>query len=115
MRCALAVVFVAGALLIVPATATASLRLVSVTSSVSAGAHTTLTYTTLTVSVSSSRVSCSVTVAYKSARSHATALYRQRPHAGRVSWTFGPRTTPGRWLISVSCGSAGSLRVSIVA
>jgi len=53
-------------------------------------------------------------VYYKSGPSHAAGLYPKRPVGGRVSWTWkvGTRTTPGRWPIRVSCGSAGSFRTS---
>ena len=89
----------------------ASVKLVRVTSPISAGA-----YATLTASVSLRRL-CSITVYYKSGRSSAAGLYAKRPNAqGRVSWTWkvGTRTTPGRWPIVVSCGSAGRLRTSFV-
>src|SRR6266516_614707 len=45
-----------------------------------------------------------------------TGIYPKRPVGGRVSWTWkvGTRTTPGRWPIVVSCGSAGTLRTSFV-
>jgi hypothetical protein len=94
--------------LVLPATASARVRLVHITSPVSAGSH-----ATLRVAVSPSRT-CSITVYYKSGRSHAAGLYPKRPSGGRVSWTWkvGTRTTPGRWPIVVSCGSAGSLRTS---
>jgi hypothetical protein len=87
----------------------ASVRLVHVTSPVSAGS-----YATLVARVSSSRVTCSITVYYYSGPSHAAGLYSKRPIAGRVRWTWkvGTRTTPGRWPIRVSCGSAGVLRTS---
>jgi hypothetical protein len=86
-----------------------SVRLVRVTSPVSAGR-----YATLVARVAPSRVTCSITVYYKSGPSHAAGLYSKRPIAGRVSWTWkvGTRTTPGRWPIRVSCGSAGVLRTS---
>jgi hypothetical protein len=87
----------------------ASVRLVRVTSPVSAGS-----YATLVARVVPSRVTCSITVYYKSGPSHAAGLYSKRPVAGRVSWTWkvGTRTTPGRWPIRVSCGAAGVLRTS---
>jgi hypothetical protein len=87
----------------------ASVRLVRVTSPVSAGS-----YATLVARVAPSRVTCSITVYYKSGPSHAAGLYAKRPIAGRVSWTWkvGTRTTPGRWPIRVSCGAAGVLRTS---
>jgi micrococcal nuclease len=85
-----------------------SVRLVHVTSPVSAGS-----YATLVARVAPSR-SCSITVYYYSGPSHAAGLYSKRPVSGRVSWTWkvGTRTTPGRWPISVRCGSAGTLRTS---
>lgn len=96
--------------LAIPATASARVRLVSVTSPISAGS-----YAHLRASVSPSRT-CSITVYYKSGASRASGLYPKRPVRGRVSWTWkvGTRTTPGRWPIVVSCGSAGTLRTSFV-
>jgi len=86
-----------------------SVRLVHVTSPVSAGS-----YATLVARVVPSRVTCSITVYYYSGPSHAAGLYSKHPIAGRVSWTWkvGTRTTPGRWPIRVSCGSAGVLHTS---
>jgi hypothetical protein len=96
--------------LALPAAASARVRLITVTSPASAGS-----YATLRASVSPSR-SCSIAVYYKSGASHAQGLYPKRSVAGRVSWTWkvGTRTTPGRWAIVVSCGSAGTLRTSFV-
>ncbi len=93
-----------------PTTAAARVRLVRVTSPIGAGS-----YAHLTASVSPSRT-CSISVYYKSGRSHAAGLYTKLPVGGRVSWTWkvGTRTTPGRWPIVVSCGSAGTLRTSFV-
>jgi hypothetical protein len=107
-RLVLIVVVVVG--LALPASAAASVRLVSVTSPIGAGS-----YARLTVAVSPART-CSITVYYKSGPSHAQGLDPRRPSAGRVSWTWkvGTRTTPGRWPIVVSCGSAGTLRTSFV-
>jgi hypothetical protein len=94
--------------LLVPATASARVRLVSVTSPINHGG-----YATLTVSVSPARL-CSITVYYKSGPSEAAGLYSKR--GSRISWTWkvGTRTTPGRWPIVVSCGSAGRLQTSFV-
>ena len=91
-------------------TASAQVRLLSVTSPASPGSH-----ATLTASVAPART-CSITVYYKSGPSRAQGLYSKRPSSGRVSWTWmvGTRTTPGRWPIVVSCGSAGTLRTSFV-
>ena len=96
--------------LVVASSADARVRLVSVSSPTYPGA-----YATLTAAVSPART-CSITVWYKSGPSHAQGLYSKRPSGGRVSWTWkvGTRTTPGRWAITVSCGSAGSLRTSFV-
>jgi len=104
------VLLLAALALTLPAAATAKVRLVRVTSPISAGA-----YATLTVAVSPSR-RCSIAVYYKSGRSVAQGLYPKTPQSGRISWTWkvGTRTTPGRWPIVVSCGSAGSLRTSFV-
>jgi hypothetical protein len=106
----ISVSFAIAVALAVPASASARVRLVHVTSPISAGS-----YATLTAAVSPSR-SCSITVYYKSGPSHAQGLYPKRPSGGRVSWTWkvGTRTTPGRWPITVSCGSAGRLRTSFV-
>jgi hypothetical protein len=103
----LAVVAVALAL---PASASARVRLVSVTSPASPGS-----YATLSASVSSTHT-CSIIVNYMSGPSHAQGLYSKRSAHGRISWTWmvGTRTTPGRWGIVVSCGSAGTLRTSFV-
>jgi hypothetical protein len=94
--------------LAIPTAASARVRLVSVTSPVSPGS-----YATLTAAVSPSRT-CSITVFYKSGPSHAQGLYPKV--GGRVSWTWkvGTRTTPGRWPITVACGSAGTLHTSFV-
>jgi hypothetical protein len=91
--------------------ASARVRLVSVTSPASPGSH-----ATLVARVTSSRVLCSIRVQYKSGPSQARGLYAKRPSVGRVSWTWmvGTRTTPGRWPIYVSCGSAGSFSTSFV-
>ena len=96
--------------LAVPTAASARVRLVSVTSPISHGS-----YATLTASVSPART-CLITVYYKSGPSEAQGLYSKRPSNGRVSWTWkvGTRTTPGRWPIVVSCGSAGTLNTSFV-
>lgn len=108
---AAAAIVVVGAAAAPTAQSSSSLaRLVRVTSPVSRG-----DYATLTARVVPSRT-CSITVYYKSGPSHAQGLYPKRPRLGRVSWTWmvGTRTTPGRWPISVSCGSAGSFRTSFV-
>jgi hypothetical protein len=96
--------------LALPSAASARVRLVRVSSPVPAGA-----YATLTASVAPAR-SCSITVHYKSGPSRAQGLTSRRPVRGVVSWTWkvGTNTTPGRWPITVSCGSAGSLRTSFV-
>jgi hypothetical protein len=94
--------------LAVTSTASARVRPVSLTSPINHGG-----YATLTVTVSPA-ATCSITVFYKSGPSHATGLYPKR--GSRISWTWkvGTRTTPGRWPISVSCGSAGSVQTSFV-
>ena len=96
--------------LAVPAAATAKVQLVRVTSPISAGA-----YATLTIAVTPAK-RCSIAVYYKSGASVAQGLYPKAPRVGRISWTWkvGTRTTPGRWAIVVSCGSAGTLRTSFV-
>jgi hypothetical protein len=107
MRRSAALLLVVVALVFAPA-AGASVRLAAVTSPVSAGS-----YATLTVAVSKT-ATCSITVYYKSGPSHAQGLSPQRGR--RISWTWkvGTRTTPGRWPIRISCGSAGSLSTSFV-
>jgi hypothetical protein len=106
----LALTLVLAGALITASTASARVRLVSVTSPASPGS-----YATLTASVSPART-CSIVVHYKSGPSRAQGLYPKRPSGGRVSWTWmvGTRTTPGRWRITVSCGSAGTLYTSFV-
>jgi hypothetical protein len=94
-----------------PPVASVGVHLVSITSPIRAGQE-----ATLTVSAPAS-ASCSIVVSYKSGPSHAAGLYpKQVSAARRVSWTWmvGTRTTAGRWPISVSCGSAGSLQTSFV-
>jgi hypothetical protein len=102
------VVSIAVGMLALPTAAAARVRLIHVTSPISAGS-----YARLTAAVSLTRT-CSISVYYKSGRSKAAGLYPKRPYHGRVSWTWkvGTRTTPGRWPITVSCGSAGRLRTS---
>ena len=72
--------------LAVPTTAAARVRLVRVTPPIGAGS-----YAHLTASVSPSRT-CSISVSYKSGRSHAAGLYPKRPTGGRVSWTWKGRS-----------------------
>jgi hypothetical protein len=96
------------AALALPTSAAASVRLVRVTSPISAGS-----YATLTVSVSKT-ATCSITVYYKSGPSHAAGLYPQRGKRVSWMWKVGTRTTPGRWPITVSCGSAGTLHTFFV-
>lgn len=90
--------------------AAAKVRLVRITSPISTNAN-----ATLTVSVTPARA-CTITVTYSTGPSRAKGLGQKRPVAGRVSWTWkvGSKTAPGRWPIVVNCGSAGSLRTSIV-
>lgn len=90
------------------ATSSNGVRRVSLTSPVAAGGN-----ATLAVRVSRS-ATCSISVIYKSGPSHAAGLYPKRSSAGRVAWTWkvGTRTTPGRWPITVNCGSVGTLRTS---
>jgi hypothetical protein len=94
--------------LVLPAAASARVRLARVTSPISHGS-----YAALTVVVSPA-ATCSITVYYKSGRSHAAGLYPKRGARISWSWKVGTRTTPGRWPIIVSCGSSGSLRTSFV-
>jgi hypothetical protein len=95
--------------LVATAAADARVRLVSVTRGVP-GSN-----ATLVASVSPARA-CSIIVHYKSGPSRAKGLYTKRPVRGLVSWTWrvGTNTTPGRWKITVSCGSAGTLNTSFV-
>ena len=103
-------VVVSTAALVVAAPSAASVRLVGISPKPAYRGNP----VTLTARVSSSRVTCSITVEYKSGPSHAKGLYPKRPARGRVSWTWlvGTRTTPGRWPIIVRCGRAGTLRTS---
>jgi acyl-CoA hydrolase len=103
-----ATALVAAAAAVAAPAATTSARLVHVTSPVSRGDH-----ATLTAHVVPAR-RCMITVFYKSGTSRAQGLYAKRPVHGRVSWTWmvGTNTTPGRWPIRVSCGSAGSFQTS---
>lgn len=108
-RLLLAVAAVSAASLVLVAAASAKVTLLRVSSPAPAGS-----YATLTVKASRA-ATCSITVLYKSGPSEAQGLYPKRTNAQRrVSWTWkvGTRTTPGRWPIIVSCGSAGSLRTS---
>jgi hypothetical protein len=106
---AFAAIVLMSAALVLPASAQARVRLVRVSSS-SPG-----DYATLTAAVSPAR-RCSIIVHYKSGPSRAQGLYSKTPRAGRVSWTWkvGTNTTPGRWAITISCGSAGTLRTSFL-
>jgi hypothetical protein len=95
--------------LIMPVTAQASVKLIRVSPAYTGD------YATLTAAVSPARM-CSIIVHYKSGPSTAQGLYSKKPTAGRVSWTWkvGTNTTAGRWAITVSCGSAGTLNTSFV-
>jgi hypothetical protein len=108
LKVLLALLVTSGAL-IATSTADARVRLVSVTRGVPGNDA------TLVASVSPARV-CSITVYYKSGPSRAKGLVSKRPVRGLVSWTWrvGTNTTPGRWRITVSCGSAGTLNTSFV-
>jgi hypothetical protein len=91
------------------AVADARVRLISVSTGVRGNDA------TLIASVSPARA-CSIVVHYKSGPSRAKGLYAKRPIRGLVSWTWrvGTNTTRGRWPITISCGSAGTLRTSFV-
>jgi hypothetical protein len=95
--------------LVLPAAAQASVKLVRVSTAYPGD------YATLTAVVSPARM-CSISVHYKSGTSEAKGLSAKRPIAGRVSWTWkvGTNTTSGRWAITISCGSAGTLNTSFV-
>jgi hypothetical protein len=97
------------AALVLPATAQARVKLVRVSSAYPGE------YATLTAAVTPRR-RCSIRVYYKSGASTAQGLYAKMSRAGRVSWTWkvGTNTTAGRWTITVSCGTAGTLRTSFV-
>ena len=107
MRRELAAFGVAVALISAP-TAAASVALVTVTSPALPGNAARL------VAKVSPGATCSIVVDYKSGPSHAQGLTPDRAIGGIVSWSWivGTRTTPGRWGIVVSCGSAGTLRTS---
>jgi hypothetical protein len=85
------------------------LRIVSVTS-VRAGSSARL------VAEVSSPQTCSITVRYASGISNAKGLDPVRSTHGQVSWSWivASDTTPGRWPISVTCGSAGTRRATLV-
>jgi hypothetical protein len=106
---AFAAITLMSAALVLPAAAQARVKLISVSTSYPGD------YATLTAAVSPAR-RCSIVVYYKSGPSRAQGLYAKTPRAGRVSWTWkvGTNTTPGRWGITVSCGSAGTLRTSFL-
>jgi hypothetical protein len=110
MRKLLAALAALTASLVVAAPASARVRLVSVTSPASPGSYSTL------VARVSRAATCSITVHYKSGPSRAKGLYPKRTVGGRVGWTWkvGTNTTPGRWGITVACGSAGTLNTSFV-
>jgi hypothetical protein len=110
MRNAIAVVAATAALVVAAPPAGARVRLVGISPQPAYRGNP----VTLTARVSSPRVTCTITVYYKSGPSHAKGLYPKRPAHGRVSWTWlvGTRTTPGRWPIVVRCASAGTLRTS---
>jgi hypothetical protein len=100
----------AAAALLFAAPAVAGVRLVKLTSPVEAGHAATLTARALPPAVR-----CSITVDSRPV-SHPAGLSSKRASLlGRVSWTWtvGPDTTSGLWPIVVSCGRAGTLRVSI--
>ena len=101
----------AAAALLFASPAIAGVRLVNLTSPVAAGDA-----ATLTARVLPPAVRCSITVTYRPGPSHVAGLSPKRASLlGRVSWTWtvGPNTTSGLWPIVVSCGRAGTLRVSI--
>lgn len=55
------------------------------------------------------RVSCAITVTYKSGRSTAAGLTRKAASStGAVSWSWkvGTNTTPGSWPVVITCGGA---------
>jgi hypothetical protein len=86
------------------------LRIVSVTSPVRAGSSARL------VAQVSPPQTCSITVRYASGISNARGLDPVRSTHGQVSWSWivASDTTPGRWPISVTCGSAGTRRATLV-
>jgi len=110
-RCAFLVAAAAVALLYA-SPAGAGVRLVNLTSPVAAG-HA----ATLTARVIPPAVRCSIAVRYgPGGPSHAAGLSPKRAGLlGRVSWTWtvGSNAISGIWPIVVSCGRAGTLRVSI--
>src|SRR5439155_667585 len=77
-------------------------KLVSITSPVSPGKDATITVHT------APNANCQITVLYKSGPSKAQGLFpKSADSQGQVSWTWrvGSNTTPGRWLITVTCSS----------
>jgi hypothetical protein len=95
-------------MLLLGTAASASVARISVTSPVRPGA-----YASLTVRVSPP-ARCSIVVNYASGRSTAAGLHPK--NGSRISWRWkvGTRTTPGRWPITVACGTSGTLRTSFV-
>ncbi|HWB23556.1 MAG TPA: hypothetical protein VG652_11805 [Gaiellaceae bacterium] len=107
MRRRFATLAAVGALVAAP-TALGSVHLVTVTSPARPGTAARL------VARVSPGATCSIVVNYKSGPSHAQGLTPERSVGGIVSWSWivGTRTTPGRWGIVVSCGTAGTLSTS---
>jgi len=100
----------AAAALLFASPAVAGVRLVNLTTPVAAG-HA----ATLTARVLPPAVRCTIVVNSRPV-SHPAGLSSKRANLlGRVSWTWtvGPNTISGLWPIVVSCGRAGTLRVSI--
>ena len=56
---------------------------------------------------------CSIAVVYKSGRSSARGLGAKKGGLITWTWTVGGTTTPGRWPITVSCGSSGTLKTAV--
>jgi micrococcal nuclease len=97
--------------LVLPTVASAAVRKVSFTTVVSPN-----DYASLTVNVSP-RARCTIKVVYDTTVSHARGL---GPKTGsRITWRWkvGSSTHPGRWPVTVDCGSSGklSLRLRVLA
>ena len=93
--------------LILAGAATASVRKVSFTAVVSPNE-----YATLVVNVSP-RARCRIKVVYETTVSRARGLGPKT--GGRITWRWkvGSNTNPGRWPVTVDCGSSGKLSLRL--
>jgi arylsulfatase A-like enzyme len=100
-----------GSMLLAPLSASGAVGLVRLTSPAYPGGS-----VTLSVRVSPARVTCGITVVSPRGAIRAASLKPKRAVAGRVTWTWslGRDAAPGRWPITVRCGSAGSIKTSLL-